>query len=40
MDPRHRDEEYANCKRAVELTFGWAKPRHHEVPATAGHPPR
>jgi glycerol kinase len=28
MDPRHRDEEYANWKRAVELTFGWAKPRH------------
>jgi glycerol kinase len=28
MDPRHREEEYANWKRAVELTFGWAKPRH------------
>jgi glycerol kinase len=28
MDPRHRDEEFANWKRAVELTFGWAKPRH------------
>jgi glycerol kinase len=28
MDPRHRDEEYANWKRAVELTFGWATPRH------------
>ncbi|HEX6358788.1 glycerol kinase GlpK [Actinophytocola sp.] len=28
MDPRHRDDEYANWKRAVELTFGWAKPRH------------
>jgi glycerol kinase len=28
MDARHRDEEYANWKRAVELTFGWAKPRH------------
>jgi glycerol kinase len=22
-----RDAEYANWKRAVELTFGWAKPR-------------
>jgi len=40
MDPRHRDEEYANWKRAVELTFGWAKPRHNSVPASAGHPPR
>jgi glycerol kinase len=40
MDPRHRDEEYANWKRAVELTFGWAKPRHNGVPAGAGHPPR
>ncbi|GLZ35040.1 glycerol kinase [Lentzea sp. NBRC 105346] len=25
MDPAHRDEEYANWKRAVELTFAWAK---------------
>jgi glycerol kinase len=28
MDAGHREEEYANWKRAVELTFGWAKPRH------------
>jgi glycerol kinase len=28
MDPQHREDEYANWKRAVELTFGWAKPRH------------
>ncbi|HEV2783063.1 MAG TPA: glycerol kinase GlpK [Actinophytocola sp.] len=27
MDPHHRDTEYANWKRAVELTFGWARPR-------------
>ncbi|HEV8562997.1 MAG TPA: glycerol kinase GlpK [Actinophytocola sp.] len=27
MDPDHRESEYANWKRAVELTFGWAKPR-------------
>ncbi|MGH3517426.1 MAG: glycerol kinase GlpK [Haloechinothrix sp.] len=27
MDSRHRDAEYANWKRAVELTFGWARPR-------------
>jgi len=39
MDPRHRDDEYANWKRAVELTFGWAKPRHPALPATAGPPP-
>ena len=32
MDPVHREEEYANWKRAVELTFGWAKRR---VPAQA-----
>jgi glycerol kinase len=27
MDPEDREEEYANWKRAVELTFGWARPR-------------
>ncbi|QSB16534.1 glycerol kinase GlpK [Natronosporangium hydrolyticum] len=26
MDPAHRDQEYANWKRAVELTIGWAAP--------------
>lgn len=27
MDAKHREEEYANWKQAVELTFGWARPR-------------
>jgi glycerol kinase len=27
MDPEDREAEYANWKRAVELTFGWARPR-------------
>jgi glycerol kinase len=27
MDPARRADEYANWQRAVELTFGWAKPR-------------
>jgi glycerol kinase len=27
MDPDDREAEYANWKRAVELTFGWARPR-------------
>jgi glycerol kinase len=27
MDPAHRAEEYANWQRAVELTFGWMRPK-------------
>lgn len=27
MDPAHRDAEYENWQRAVELTFGWLRPR-------------
>jgi glycerol kinase len=27
MDSQHREDEYANWKRAVELTFGWHRPR-------------
>jgi glycerol kinase len=27
MDASYRDAEYANWKRAVELTFGWAQPK-------------
>ncbi|MBB5917572.1 glycerol kinase [Nocardia transvalensis] len=27
MDPRHREEEYGNWQRAVELSIGWARPR-------------
>ncbi|MHA6802355.1 glycerol kinase GlpK [Salinifilum ghardaiensis] len=26
MDPRHRESEYTNWQRAVELTFGWIRP--------------
>src|SRR4029078_6041672 len=27
MDPSDRESEYANWKRAVERTFGWARPK-------------
>jgi glycerol kinase len=27
LDPVTREDEYANWKRAVELTFGWARPK-------------
>ncbi|MEV0145418.1 MULTISPECIES: glycerol kinase GlpK [unclassified Nonomuraea] len=28
MDPKRRDEEYDNWRRAVERTFGWMRPHH------------
>ncbi|HEU5472605.1 MAG TPA: glycerol kinase GlpK [Actinophytocola sp.] len=31
LDPQVRESEYANWKRAVELTFGWARPRRATV---------
>ncbi|MEU2253982.1 glycerol kinase GlpK [Nocardia xishanensis] len=27
MDPAHREDEYEKWRRAVELTFGWVRPR-------------
>ncbi|MBF6332476.1 glycerol kinase GlpK [Nocardia transvalensis] len=29
MDPQLREDEYDNWRRAVELTFGWLRPRSH-----------
>lgn len=36
MDAHHREEEYANWKRAVQLTFDWARPTPGRTPAGEG----
>jgi glycerol kinase len=33
MDPVRRDTEYANWRRAVELTFGWIRPAEAPAPS-------
>ena len=33
MDPVRREEQYDDWKRAVQLSFGWARRRTHDAPA-------
>ena len=39
MDPGRRASEYANWRRAVELTFGWMRPHAHEMDGVVVAPP-
>jgi glycerol kinase len=35
MDPTHREGEYANWKRAIQLSFGWARPKTTTTPSSS-----